>query len=57
MTYFQEIEEIIKTHPEIPQAIVGDVIYRCRCWLEHEDTTENDNYILNQLTYLKRWTK
>ena len=57
MTYFQEIEEIIKTHPEIHAAIVGDVIYRCRCWLEHEDTNENDNYIKRNKDYLLRWIK
>lgn len=55
MTYLQEIEEIIKTHPEIPQAVVGDVIYRSRCWIEGYETSENDSYIEQQLQYLKRW--
>lgn len=55
MTYFQEIEEIIKTHPEVPQAVVGDVLKRSRDWLEAEWATEDDNYILAQLRYVRRF--
>ena len=55
MTYLQEIEEIIKTHPEIPQAVIGDVIYRVRNYLEMEHSGESDACILNNLNYLKRW--
>lgn len=55
MTYFQEIEEIIKTHPEIPQAVVYDVLKRSRDWLEAEWATEMDNYILAQLRYARRF--
>lgn len=55
MTYLQEIEEIIKTHPEIPQAIIGDVLQRSRDWMEGSETSEMDNYIQQQRNYLKRW--
>lgn len=55
MTYLQEIEDIIKTHPEIPQAVVLDILQRSRDWMEGSDTTEDDNYIQQQLRYIKRW--
>lgn len=55
MTYLQEIEEIIKTHPKIPQAIVLDVLQRSRDWMEGSETSEMDNYIQQQRNYLKRW--
>ena len=55
MTYLQEIEEIIKTHPEIPQVVVLDVLKRSRDWLEAEWATEMDNYILAQLRYARRF--
>ena len=57
MTYLEEIEQIIKTHSEINQAIVHDVIHRCRDWLEHEDSNETDSYIKRQKDYLQRWIK
>ena len=55
MTHFQEIEEIIKTHPEIPQVVVTDVFYRCRCWLEMTDSNQMDSYIQRQRDYLLKW--
>lgn len=54
MTRLQEIEEIIKTHPEIPQVAIEDVRYRVNCWMQSEWATPDDQYLMAQIRYLNR---
>lgn len=52
--YLKQIFELIAEAREtLPTSVMLDVFQRCSDWLSTEGTTMNDNYIRNQLNYLR----
>lgn len=56
-TYYDHIKETIQQHPEIPPAVVADVLERCREYLSEEYMTENSSFICKEYNYLLEWIK